>query len=432
MNPEPLHRWLTQPRPCAQRFPYDTVIDAYQHHGKQFLPAEWTTLLRATRNRLPELPAPTGNLAAFLDVALDKPDGRYDYRTYLALPLLPIPDPDERPQPAERLLARRDHLHVGLLTDLISFELRALDNTGAPLPQLRPDPTVVTKRLRHAVRSAAPALRRLSFDIPSTDNPVTTARQVAAAATLDLHPRDRLTVRATMLPVSTVHDEWMFIRVLQTFELTFGLLAVNLTAVAAAVHARRLPAAGTRLSFAAALLRDIAPLWSLLATMQPEAFHTFRAHTDGASAIQSRAYKLIESLCRTPNPQRLNSAAYLSVPDVHARIRSGQPTIDDALDAIRADHRALAECPILADGMQQFTAAVHQWRRTHYRLAVRMLGTHRTGTGATLGTPYLLHSRDAAVFSDRDPSPVQRRPPMTATTIPPQALTASIGSRNLS
>ncbi|MEU2612620.1 hypothetical protein ABZ570_13740 [Micromonospora sp. NPDC007271] len=402
MNPAPLRRWLAQHQPSAQRFPYDAVIDAYQHHGKQRVPTNWTALLRAARGRLPELPAPTGDLAAFLDLALDKPDDRYDYRSYLALPLLPIPDPDNRPQPADRMLAHRDRLHVLLLADLITFELRALDNSSPPLPQLRPDPAVVRKRLRHTVRAAMPALRRRGVTIPAASDPVTAARQAAAVA-LDLSPQERLTLRATMLPVSTVHDEWMFIRVLQTFELTFGLLAVDLTAAIAAVHGGHLHTAGTRLSFAATLLRETAPLWSLLATIQPQAFHTFRVHTDGASAIQSRAYKLVESLCRTPDPQRLNSAAYLSVPDVRARIRGGQPTITEALDAIRANHQALAQTPVLADGMRQFTTAVHQWRRTHYRLAVRMLGTSRPGTGATPGTPYLFHGRDAAVFGDREP-----------------------------
>ncbi|MFG2059417.1 tryptophan 2,3-dioxygenase family protein [Micromonospora sp. NPDC048930] len=404
MNPEPLHRWLAQHRPTTHRFPYDRVVDVHQHHGKQAVPEAWTALLRSARERLHDVSGPRGQLAAFLDTALDKVDGRFDYRTYLALSLLPIPDPDHSTEPADRLLACRDRFHVLLLSDLIAFELRALDSTGTPLPQLRPDPLVVRKRLRHAVRATGPALRRLSFDVRAVDDPVALARRLTAMVGIDRTPADRLTLRTTMLPLSSVHDEWTFIRVLQAFELTFGLLAVDLTAVVTAVAEDRLPAAGIRLSLAAALLRETAPLWSLLATMQPRAFHRFRVHTDGASAIQSRAYKLVESLCRTPDPERLHSVAYLSVPDVHARIRSGQTSLDDALNSIRADHRAVAEVPLLADGMRQFTAAVHQWRRTHHRLAVRMLGSERPGTGATPGTPYLLHGRDTAVFGDHSAS----------------------------
>ncbi|ADU09688.1 hypothetical protein ML5_4184 [Micromonospora sp. L5] len=402
MNPEPLHRWLAHRRPTTHRFPYDSVVDAYLYYGKHFIPETWTTPLRSARERLPEVSGPRAYLADFLAVALDKVDGRYDYRTYLALPLLPIPDAESNAGPADQLLARRDHLHTLLLTDLISFELRALDSTGAPLPQMRPDAMVVRKRVRHAVRAAAPALRRLSFALPAAGDPMALARRLTALTAIDRTAGDRLMLRTTMLPVERVHDEYLFIRVLQAFESTLALLAVDLTAAITAVDEERLPAAGARLSFAASLLRETAPLWSLLATMQPEAFHAFRVYTDGASAIQSRAYKLVESLCRIPDPQRLHSAAYLSVPDVYARVSNGQRSLDDALDAIRADHRALAQTPILADGMRQFAAAVRQWRRTHYRLAVRMLGTERPGTGATPGTPYLLHGRDQQVFRNRD------------------------------
>ncbi|MEU8333650.1 tryptophan 2,3-dioxygenase family protein [Micromonospora arborensis] len=402
MNADALRRWLAEPRTAAYRFPVHAVIDAYQHYGKHTVPAEWTVLLRCARDRLPEVPDPNELLATLLNILLDKSDGRFDYRSYLALPLIPIPDPDDSPQPAHRLLARRDRLHTLLLTDLIAFELRALDTTSAPLPLQRPDLALVTKRLRHAVRAATPALRRLSFVIPDAGSPLANARRLAASVAISQGTSAQQMLRTTMLPVSRVHDEWMFIRVLQTFELTFGLLAVDLAAIITAAHGGQLPTVGVRLSFAAALLRETTPLWSLLATMQPAAFHTFRVHTDGASAIQSRAYKLCESLCRTPDPDRLHSAAYLSVPDVQARISSGQATIADLLAAIHSDERALAEQPVLADGLREFTAAVHQWRRTHYRLAVRMLGTDQRGTGDTPGTPYLLRSRDTPLFEGPD------------------------------
>ncbi|PZG22153.1 hypothetical protein C1I95_06085 [Micromonospora craterilacus] len=400
MSINPIQQWLNG-RPNARRFPFEPTMVAFQHHGKHAMPQEWLTLLSTARDRLFEVSGPKDHLTAFLFNALDKADNRFDYRSYLALPLLPIPDPDTSSDTAARLMARRNRYHVLLLSDLIAFELHALDSAKAPLPRLRPTEPIVRKRLRHAVRASVPALRRLSIDLHLPDEPVSAARHLVAMACVDRSSTDRLTLRTSMLPVSTVHDEWLFVRVLQAFELAFGQLAVDLTAVCSAVSDKQLPEAGARLCTAAALLREAGPLWSLLATMQPEAFHTFRVHTDGASAIQSRAYKLVESLCRTPDRQRLHSAAYRSVPDVQARIRHGQATIDDALDAIRADQHTLSQTPALADGMQQFAAALQQWRRTHYRLAVRMLGTEQPGTGATPGTPYLLQNRETAVFRHR-------------------------------
>ena len=138
------------------------MVNAYQYHGKTFVPEEWTRLLTAARERLPEVRgARRPQLSAFLDTALDKVDRRYDYRTYLALNLLPIIDADEPPADELRLLTRRDRLHVHLLTDLMAFELQAVSGAPVPLPQLRPGAPLVAKRLRHALRAAMPALRRL-------------------------------------------------------------------------------------------------------------------------------------------------------------------------------------------------------------------------------------------------------------------------------
>ncbi|WP_434740710.1 tryptophan 2,3-dioxygenase family protein [Micromonospora sp. SH-82] len=394
-RPQALPRWLAQHRPTAGTFPYDEVVDAYQRHGKHHVPAEWITLLRATRERLPQL-GDARQLPAFLNSVLDKADGRYDYRTYLALDLLPMPDPDDESATAGRMLARRDRLHALLLTDLIRFEMFAADTAAAPLPHLRPGRDLVVKRLRHTVRAAMPALRRLRIlDDPAAGDPVAAARHTVAAADLDLTAADRLTLRATMLPVSTVHDEWMFIRVLQTFEVTFALLAFDLNAVIAAITAGRMSAAGRRLSCAADLLAESGALWPLAATLQPEAFHAFRPYTEGASAIQSRHYKLVESLCRMPDTERVDSPAYRSVPDVLALIHDGQPTIDRTL----ADRNDIAGSTGMKNGLADFSAALQQWRRTHYRLAVRMLGPERTGTGHTLGTPYLAQCRTTPVFT---------------------------------
>ena len=48
--------------------------------------------------------------------------------------------------------------------------------------------------------------------------------------------------------------------------------------------------------------------------------------------------------------------------------------------------------------MRRFAATLLRWRRTHYRIAVRMLG-ERTGTGYTEGAPYLKAVQTIPVFS---------------------------------
>ncbi|MDG9674755.1 tryptophan 2,3-dioxygenase family protein [Micromonospora sp. DH14] len=398
---QPLHWWLAQRRPSAARFPFDAVVTAYQHYGKHFVPDEWTQALIAARDRLPQLNGTSVTyLSAFLSGALDKIDGTFDYRSYLGLALLPIPDPNQALGAAQQL-AQRDRLHAILLTDLIAFELRAAHDDQAPLPQQRPTPPMAAKRLRHALRAVMPALRRLSFVDDSTDlSEIALLRRVTAAVTVDLTAEDRRALQVSMLPVHTVHDEWMFIRVLQAFETTFAMLATDLTEIINAVQAGRMPLAATRLSAAASLLRESAALWPLLATIQPAAFHAFRPYTDGASAIQSRHYKMLESLCRIPDGERLNSPAYLSVPEVRTAILQGQVSLDDALAAA---WQSASTDPFLTAAMREFSAAITQWRQTHYRLAVRVLGPERSGTGYTQGTPYLNNARYEPVFR-RHPS----------------------------
>lgn len=405
--------WLGEPDLDAGAFPYAAVVDAYHDGGKHFVPAPLLDTLDETRRRLghPDLSGPTDprvQLGRFLDTALDKRDGRYDYPSYLALSLLefPVPDPPRRDTTcAER---QADRLLVDLVCDALAFELAAADGRTGFLPELRPSPEAVRKRCRHGLRAAAPALARMGVGLASEPetgpeaDPVAAARRAVPAARAAQPEARAHQLRLTMLPVYVVHDEYLFIRVLQSFEATFSLIGVLLRAAAAALTEGDAEPATAWIERAQAAQVEAAPLFSLLATMQVEAFRTFRAYTEGASAIQSRTYKTVESLCRLPDRERLDSIAYRSVPEVRDRVLAGQATLDDALDRIR-EARWLTDRQhgALGGAMQAFAATLVRWRETHYRLAVRMLG-ERPGTGSTEGTPYLKAVRSIPVFSGQE------------------------------
>jgi tryptophan 2,3-dioxygenase len=230
-------------------------------------------------------------------------------------------------------------------------------------------------------------------------DPIAGARRLWANLATDLSLADRRALQLTMLPVSVIHDEYQFIRVLQAFETTFALVAVQLHAAIGALTDGRSDLALPRIRVAETRLREAAPLWSLVATMQVEAFRAFREFTEGASAIQSRNYKLVESLCRQPDASRLDSAAYLSVPEVRQRVLAGQSTLDGAFAAARdAGRLSAGDLDDLEQAMREFAATLLRWRRTHYGLAVRMLG-ERTGTGYTEGSPYLKAVQAIPVFT---------------------------------
>lgn len=401
-----LNDWLEDPEP--RRFPFAAVLAEFHRVGKHFVDETLLKTLAVARERIsgagcagsPGVDPSHRVLERFLDTTLDKFDGRYDYPTYTALALLAPPRED-----LEAVRVHRDRIVVQLLADLVRFELAAAEGRTDLFAELRPPVLLVGKRHRLAVRVAAPALHRLGLPAPGIgDEPVGAARRLVQTVAASMSGPERLVLDLSMLPVHVSHDEYLFIRVLQAFEATFTLLAARLRTAIAALDAGDRAGAVDCLEGAAAALTESAPLFSLLATMQLEAFQTFREFTDGASAIQSRNYKLVESLCRTPDDDRLHSHAYRSVPEVRAGVLAGQRTLDEAY----ADH-------VLAAGgrgagpagpgaaMEVFASALRRWRQTHYRLAVRMLG-NRTGTGATEGTPYLAEVRKVPVFHSVGPT----------------------------
>ncbi|OCC13539.1 hypothetical protein [Streptomyces sp. PTY087I2] len=378
--PPPLARWLRDPG--TDDFPYPAVVSAFQRTGKERVAATLLTALSEARSRTSE----HSPLARFLDIALDKHDGRYDYTSYLAIELFPAP--------ADTVT---DRVVTLLVADVLAFELAALDGADVPLPGLRPDRRTVGLRCRHGLRALARFVARTRGGpaIPAGE-PVEAARAVVTEVEKNRTPQETHLLRTTLLPVDTVHDEYLFLRVLQAFEMHFAISARHLATVPELLDDGDARGAGAVLGDLADRFDETAHLFSLLATMQVEAFRTFRLHTEGASAIQSNNYKRLESLCRRPDPGRLASAAYASVPVVRDEVNEGRRTVDDALAALGSSPSAAARAELEGE-RRRFAAAYERWRRTHHRLAVRMLGD-QPGSGYTAGVPYLAEARTVPVF----------------------------------
>jgi tryptophan 2,3-dioxygenase len=395
-----LEDWLQHPN--AKTFPFDEVMNEYHSVGKHFVDPEVLDRLAEVRSHLTSVPGPWHDvqaLTSFLDTALDKHDDRYDYPTYLALSVLQLPAPHDPVEHAPFARARFDRLRTQLVCDLLDYELTVLDGLTTHLPQLRPSADVVDKRIRLAARLMRPFFTRLGLDgtLTATDT-VELARQMVETVRADMSDSEKRMLDLSILPVYTAHDEYLFLRVLQTFETTFALIALQLRGALHALAQRDADRAAHYLNDSAAALREAGLLFSMLATMQVESFRVFRNFTEGASAIQSRNYKILESLCRTPDADRIDSLAYYSVPEVRARILSGNHTLDDAfVEATASGQLSADDIESLHAGMMELSDSLLRWRKTHLSLAIRMLG-EQTGTGSTEGTPYLAHVRDIPVF----------------------------------
>ena len=392
-----LTTWLANRN--AQFFPYQSVVQQYHSVGKHFVPQPVLKLLAEVRAGID---GSNDQLTAFLHTALDKFDDRYDYPTYLALSVLDLPSSDDSIDTVPFVRTRCERLRTQLVCDLIQFELDVLAGNTDLLPELRPTRETVDKRLHLAVRMVRPGLTNLGLASGLTaSDPIELAGQIAKSVRDDMSASERHIIDSSMLPVYTAHDEYLFLRVLQSFETTFALIAAQLRGALQALARRNAARAVAYLAESETALKDAALLFSILATMQVESFRTFRNYTEGASAIQSRNYKTMESICRTPDRSRIDSLAYYSVPEVRARILAGNHTLDDAfLDAAASGSLTGEEIGSVHDAMRNLEAGILRWRQTHHGVAVRMLGEGTTGTGATEGVPYLASVRGIPVFTE--------------------------------
>ena len=377
-----------------REFPYRSVVEVYRCHGKHFVPEALHAELRRVRTE-----AQDSMLHDFLNTALDKPDGTYDYGSYLALPLLAFPDEDESVSLGECQHLRDVH-YVRLLADLLRFELQALDGTTEFLPEMRPTPELSKKRIHGIVRALRPALERLAMPALSGDGDLA-PREICRVLTERFSPSDELRMLLSMLPVDRLHDEYLFLRVLQGFELSFAWMVVHLKCALNSFNDGAEEVV-IRIRCAEEMLRESNLLFSVLHTLRGEAFRTFRQFTEGASAIQSRSYKLIESLCTLPEAARLDSAAFHFVPDLRERVKQRPVHLEGALQQAWSRGTYDREtCERIATSLESFAQTFSTWRTSHLATARVFLG-EATGTGYTEGVPYLAQGVHQPVFRNLD------------------------------
>ncbi|KPC92573.1 hypothetical protein ADL27_24330, partial [Streptomyces sp. NRRL F-6602] len=104
----------------------------------------------------------------------------------------------------------------------------------------RPGEDLVVKRCKHGLRAVLPALGRMALDrgVTATGH-IDRARQVRTLVRADMSVAERRAVQLSVLPVYVSHDEYLFLRVLQSFETTFVLLAMDLRAAIEATKRSR-------------------------------------------------------------------------------------------------------------------------------------------------------------------------------------------------
>jgi tryptophan 2,3-dioxygenase len=384
--------------PVSDMFPYALTLEAVHRCGKHFVAPPVLEALDHARRSGRELGDPL--LTTFLDGVLDKHDLKYDYISYTGLLLLQHVRRDVTAAANEHLLQYvHDCVICSLVGDALHFELNALEGGESYLPQMLPDHDLLERRINYALRSLTPALQRLGFEESAA--PVSLSRKTARAVQFcRAQPLafSQFILDASMLPVYTVHDEHLFLRMLQSLDMTF-VSVLSLLECALRCFEAELPRTAQFIRVADTLLQEGLKHFLTLSTMQRESFRCFREFTTGASAIQSINYKRMQSLCRTPDKDRLESIAYSSVPSLQASLQAGNVSLDDKLAELRRGGGTPDAITLIEAAMRGLSETMTRWSHSHYGIAKKFLGqTETTGTGYTAGIPYLKMVKDLPVF----------------------------------
>jgi tryptophan 2,3-dioxygenase len=229
------------------------------------------------------------------------------------------------------------------------------------------------------------------------------------------------------------HDELLFIIQHQTSELWMKLLVHELDAATQFVREDRLGECFKVLARVGKIQEVLFDQWSVLETMTPSEYLTFRAALGNSSGFQSYQYRAIEFALGNKDRELLRP--HVSAPEVHADLlqRLERPSLYD--EFLRLLHRRGFTIPSdrlerdfsqpyqASEGVQQAFSQVYGntakywdeydmceklvdveerfqlWRFRHMTTVKRIIGFRR-GTGGSSGVPFLKRALDIAFFPE--------------------------------
>ena len=234
-------------------------------------------------------------------------------------------------------------------------------------------------------------------------------------------------------PVSSAHDEMLFIIQHQTSELWMRLAIYELKAARQAIRDDRLRECFKVLSRVARIFEQLNNAWDVLRTMTPSEYTDFRDQLGSSSGFQSWQYRAIEFLVGNKNEAMLKPHAHkpeqqlllkelLEAPSIYDEVlqlmaRQGFDLPDSVLErdwreAYQSSdevEKAWAqvyrrpqdfwELYELAEKLVDFEDYFRRWRFNHVTTVERVIGFKR-GTGGTSGVGYLQRMLSVVLFPE--------------------------------
>lgn len=241
------------------------------------------------------------------------------------------------------------------------------------------------------------------------------------------------TLLSAQHPLTSSHDEVLFVAIHQITELWMQLVVHELSAAMAHLADGVIDPAMKMLSRVARAQDQMTNAWEVLKTMTPSDYLQFRSAFGPASGFQSHQYRLIEFLfgnrqpfMMRPHEHRPEHHALLdaalrspSLYDLAIRLldRRGLPvsaavlerdpsrpyeadrSVLDAWLAVYRDTTRYWDLYALAEKMIDVEDNFRRWRFNHLTTVERVIG-FKPGSGGTAGVPYLRRALDIVLFPE--------------------------------
>jgi tryptophan 2,3-dioxygenase len=265
-------------------------------------------------------------------------------------------------------------------------------------------------------------------DPPGSDVPVSLREGISYSDYLALDK-----ILNAQQPLSTAHDEILFIIQHQTSELWMKLAIHELSATCRLIAADDLQPAFKTLSRVSRILEQLNSAWDVLRTMTPSEYTQFRATLGTSSGFQSYQYRLIEFLAGNKNAAMMRVHANdkpvlgrleavrqapsiydLTIRVLHRRGFGIDPSVierdvslsHEANDSVRAAWLSVYRDPArfwelyeLGEKLVDFEDYFRRWRFNHVTTVERVIGFKR-GTGGSSGVSYLRKMLDVVLFPE--------------------------------
>jgi tryptophan 2,3-dioxygenase len=234
-------------------------------------------------------------------------------------------------------------------------------------------------------------------------------------------------------PLSTAHDEMLFIIQHQTSELWLKLAIIEMKATLSQIQSDNLRPAFKHLSRVSRIFEQLNSAWDVLRTMTPSEYTTFRDSLGQSSGFQSYQYRIVEYVVGNRNLSMLKPHDHdpevtkqlediLAAPSIYDETllfmqRQGfdlkgeldnrnwrdnhqhSEIIENAWQVVYEnpeEHWLLYE---LAEKLVDFEDYFRRWRFNHVTTVERIIGLKR-GTGGTGGVSYLRRMLDTVLFPE--------------------------------